>query len=123
MLDTYLPVLLLLAVATLVPLSMVVVSRLFGPKVFDATKMDAYECGVPAVGEARGSFPVKFHKIAIFFLLLDVEAALLFPWAVIFKDKIGTWGSSFLMFEFIIFLLILLIGYFYAWKRGALEWE
>ncbi|MEZ4704250.1 MAG: NADH-quinone oxidoreductase subunit A [Bdellovibrionota bacterium] len=56
-------------------------------------------------------------------MLLDVEAALLFPWAVIFREKLSSWGPGYLMLEFLVFLLILVIGYLYAWKRGALEWE
>jgi NADH-quinone oxidoreductase subunit A len=121
--DSYLPVLILLGVAIAMPTGMVISSHLLGPKLRGKVKDEPYECGVPAVGSPREGFAIKFHKIAIFFLLLDVEAALLFPWAVIFKDKLPTWGPTFLIMEFFFFLIILLGGFFYAWKRGALEWE
>ena len=106
MIHSYLPVLILLIIATLVPIGLIIVSHLLGPTVKGGIKEEPYECGVPAVGSPK-QFPVKFHRIAIFFLLLDVEAALLFPWAVVFKHKLSTWGGTFLAIEFVVFLLIL----------------
>ncbi|MCC7459854.1 MAG: NADH-quinone oxidoreductase subunit A [Proteobacteria bacterium] len=124
MIETYLPVLILFCVALILPTSMVISSHLLGPKnPGNKTKFEAYECGVPAVGNAREGMAIKFYKIAILFLLFDVEAALLFPWAVIFKDKLPSWGPTFLIVEFMFFLVILLGGFFYAWKRKALDWE
>jgi NADH-quinone oxidoreductase subunit A len=124
MIESYLPVLILFCVALILPTSMVVSSHLLGPKnPGNKTKFEPYECGVPAVGSPREGLSVKFYKIAILFLLFDVEAALLFPWAVIFKDKLPTWGPTFLIIEFMFFLIILLGGFFYAWKRKALDWE
>ncbi len=123
MIDSYLPVLILLAVAILLPAGMVISSQILGPKLKGGSKGEPYECGVPAVGSPREGFAIKFYKIAILFLLFDVEAALLFPWAVIFRDRLPTWGISFLVIEFMVFLMILLGGFFYAWKRDALEWE
>lgn len=123
MIESYIPVLVLFVVALILPTSMVVSSHILGPKLKGKTKFEPYECGVPAVGSPREGMAVKFYKIAILFLLFDVEAALLFPWAVIFKDKLPTWGPTFLVIEFIFFLIILLGGFFYAWKRNALDWE
>ena len=123
MIDSYIPVLVLFVVALILPTSMVVSSHLLGPKVKGKTKFEPYECGVPAIGNPREGMAIKFHKIAILFLLFDVEAALLFPWAVIFKDKLPAWGPTFLVVEFLFFLIILLGGFFYAWKRNALDWE
>lgn len=122
MVDSYLPVLVLIVIAMITPIGILISSHVLGPRVQDDVKDDSYECGVPAVGSPK-LFPVKFHRIAILFLLFDVEAALLFPWAVIYKDKLLSWGPGFLMMEFLIFLAVLLAGFFYAWKHGALEWE
>ena len=123
MLNSYLPILILLIVAALLPIGMMFVTSLFGPKLRTEAKGDAYECGVPAVGTPRQGMTVHFHKIAILFLLFDIEAALLIPWALVFKDKLSSWGPGFLILELIIFLVILFGGYIYAWHRGALEWE
>ena len=123
MIDSYLPVLILVVVAILVPTGMIISSQILGPKLKGGSKGEPYECGVPAVGSPREGFAIKFYKIAILFLLFDVEAALLFPWAVIFKERLSTWGPTFLVLEFIFFLIILLGGFCYAWKRKALEWE
>lgn len=123
MLLTYLPIFILLCLALLFPLASILVTSSLGPKVYHKSKLEPYECGVPAVGSSRKGFAVRFYKIAILFLLFDVEAALLFPWAVMFKDKLPSWGSLFLLGEFAVFLVILMGGYVYAWKRGALEWE
>ncbi len=123
MIISYLPILLLLGVALLVPLGMLAVTSLTGPRVKDPTKEAPYECGVPAVGSPQDGVSVRFYRIALLFLLFDVEAALLFPWAVIFRDKLGSWGPTFLVTELVLFLLVLVAGYLYAWHRGALEWE
>lgn len=120
---SYLPVLILTLVAIVVPLAMVTSSYVLGAKVGGDIKNQPYECGVETMGDAHQGIAVKFYKIAIFFLLLDVEAALLFPWAVVFREKLATWGIGFLAFELMVFMFILLAGFFYAWKKGALEWE
>ena len=78
----------------------------------------AYECGVPAVGDARDRIPVKFYLIAILFLLFDIEAVFLYPWAYIYR-KLGFFG----LIEMGVFILILLVGYIYVIKKGALRWQ
>lgn len=123
MLISFLPILILLAIALLFPLGMLFVTQLLGPRVRSRVKSEAYECGVPAVGTTEGGIPVKFYRVAVLFLLLDVEAALLFPWAVLFRDLVAEWGPWFIAGEFFLFLAILLVGYLYAWNRGALEWD
>ena len=123
MLLTYLPILILLSLALLFPLGSIFVTSALGPKIFHKPKSEPYECGVPAVGSPRKGFAVHFYKIAILFLLFDVEAALLFPWAVMFRHKLETWGAVYLIGELAVFLVILMGGYLYAVKRGALEWE
>jgi len=120
---SYLPILFLLILAILFPLGLLVTTSILGPKVKNQTKTEAYECGVPAVGSLDQGLSIKFYRVAILFLLFDVEAALLFPWAVLFRHKLPEWGILFLIVESTIFLSILVAGYFYAWHRGALEWD
>jgi NADH-quinone oxidoreductase subunit A len=121
--NSFLPILLLLGVAMLFPAILLLTTSLLGPRVRTQPKLEPYECGVPPVGTTDRGLPVKFYRVALLFLLLDVEAALLFPWAVLFREMIPDWGSSFLMAEFLIFFVILGAGYLYAWGRGALEWD
>jgi NADH-quinone oxidoreductase subunit A len=123
MIESYLPVLMLLGVAVAFPLGLLFVSSFLGPRVETPVKSEAYECGVPPVGSSRDRFPVKFYKLAILFLLFDVEAALLFPWAILFRSKVRSWGAPFLLAELGLFLGVLLAGYAFAWKRGGLEWD
>lgn len=123
MIISYLSILLLLGLAIAFPFVLLMATSILGPRVQTRVKAEAYECGVPAVGSTQEGVSVKFYRIAILFLLFDVEAALLFPWAVIFRNKLGDWGVLFLVGELLLFLLVLLAGYIYAWHRGGLEWE
>jgi len=84
----------------------------------DAEKLSAYECGFEAFEDARLQIDVRFYLLAILFVVFDLESAFLFPWAVVL-NKIGLFGFV----EMIMFLVILLVGYVYAWKKGALQWE
>ena len=95
-----------------------VISYLFGPRRHQKRKMDAYECGVSPVGDARERFPVRFYMVAILFVLFDIETVFLVPWAVLYR-RLGMPGLM-TMFSFI---AILGIGLFYVWRRGALEWD
>ena len=118
----YLPILLFLAVALALSTAFVVlpmlVSRLTGTHRPDAEKLSEYECGFPAFDDSRAQFDVRFYLVAILFIVFDLEAAFLFPWAVTLKE-IGWvgWGAM------IVFLAELALGLAYAWKKGALEWE
>ena len=113
----YVPILILAAVALGFALSTVVLSRLLGRPRPDPAKTSVYECGMPAVGTARERFPVKFYLVCMIFILLDVDAAFLYPWALIFKG-LGLYGFV----EMAVFIALLSGGFAYAWKVGALDW-
>ena len=118
----YLPILLFLAIALALSAGFVIlpmiVSRLTGAHRPDPAKLAEYECGFPAFDDARAQFDVRFYLVAILFIVFDLEAAFLFPWAVSLE---GTgWAGWFAM---VIFIVELGLGLAYAWKKGALEWE
>ncbi len=113
----YAPILIFLGVATLFPVVTLVIAAVLRPASYNKTKVEAYECGVPASGEARARYPVRFYILAVLFVVFDVETIFLFPWAVKYR-VLGLFG----FIEMFVFLGILIIGYAYAWKKGALEW-
>lgn len=113
----YLPVLLFLIAAFLFPIVTLLLARLVRPSSPGKTKLEPYECGIPAIGSARGRYTVRFYIIAILFVIFDVETILLFPWAVQYR-QLGWFG----FLEILIFLAILLTGYLWAWREKALEW-
>lgn len=113
----YIPIVIFLLVAAAFPLATLVLARLVRPSNYNRIKSAAYECGVEAEGDARGRYSIHYYVIAVLFVVFDVEVIFLFPWAVRF-DALGLFGFV----EMIIFIAILLLGYVYAWKRGALEW-
>ena len=119
----YIPLLILLVVAVLLAGTLVGLSWILGPKKPSAAKLAPYECGVTPVGSARERFPVKFYLIAMLFIVFDIETVFLYPWAVTFTR----WNSHalqvFSLFEMIVFIIILFVGYIYVWKKGAFEWE
>ena len=116
-LGSYIPILIFILVAITLPVVGLLVGRLLRPHLPTADKLMPYECGVDPVDDARGRFSVRFYIIAILFVIFDVETIFLFPWAVIY-DKLALFG----FIEMVIFLGILIVGYFYVWKKGALEW-
>src|SRR5262245_28295119 len=95
-----------------------ILSYTLGVKKPNPTKLSPYECGLNPVGTARERFSVKFYLVAMLFLLFDIEAVFLFPWAVVYRDL-----KLFGFVEMLLFILAILAGYVYAWKKGALEWE
>ena len=121
-LTQYLPILIYLGIALGLSAAFVFlpigVARLTGAHNPSADKLAEYECGFPAFEDPRSQFDVRFYLIAILFIIFDIEAAYLFPWAVSLKD-IGWAGWGAMM----VFLLELFLGFAYAWKKGALEWE
>ena len=121
-LTQYLPILLFLGIAVALSAAFVFlpmgVARLTGAHQPDPAKLTEYECGFPAFEDARSQFDVRFYLVAILFIIFDLEAAFLFPWAVSLKE-IGWAGWATMM----IFLAELAIGLIYAWKKGALDWE
>jgi NADH-quinone oxidoreductase subunit A len=115
--NAYYPVFLIFLIASVVGLIMVYVGIFVRPNKPDKSKLDVYECGVPVFGDARRRYNARFYIIAMLFVIFDVETVFLFPWAVAF-DVLGLLG----LIEMILFIVILIFGYFYAWKKGALEW-
>ncbi|WP_243374391.1 NADH-quinone oxidoreductase subunit A [Geotalea sp. SG265] len=118
MLGAYLPIIVLVAVAAAFGLGSIILSSLIGQKKPSDVKMSPYECGCDPVGSARERFSIKFYIIAMLFILFDIEAVFLYPWAVLFK-RLGMFG----LMEMGVFIVILFVGYIYVWKKGALEWE
>ena len=116
--DPYFSVLLLLVVAVALAVAFVFLSQAIGPKKYDRIKYSVYECGVDPFTTASVRVSVKFYLIALLFILFDLETAFLYPWAVLFR-QLGLFG----FIEMAIFVLILLAGLLYAWKKGALEWQ
>ncbi|AUN31574.1 NADH:ubiquinone oxidoreductase subunit A [alpha proteobacterium AAP38] len=114
----YLPILVFLAIATIVAGAMIAASLVVGKQKPDAEKLSAYECGFEAFEDARSKFDVRFYLVSILFIIFDLEVAFLFPWAVSLGD-IGMFG----FWSMMVFLGILTIGFIYEWKKGALEWE
>lgn len=118
MINQYIPLLIVFGFSAFLALFFIVASRFLGPRRETPEKQMTYECGIDPIGDARLRFSVKFFIIAIIFLVFDVEVVFLYPWAVLFR-KLGVFG----FIEMAIFLLVLILGLFYVWKRGALEWE
>ena len=117
-LEQYFPILLFIAFGIGLGLVMVGAGSFVSPNRPDPEKLSPYECGFEAFEDARMKFDVRYYLIAILFILFDLEIAFLFPWAVVLPD-IGFFGFASMM----VFLLILVIGFIYEWKKGALEWE
>ena len=118
MLGAYLPIILLVIIAAIFGFASLCLSSLIGVKKPSTVKLAPYECGCEPVGTARERFSIKFYIIAMLFILFDIEAVFLYPWATIFK-KLGMFG----VIEMGVFIVILFVGYIYVWKKGALEWE
>ena len=113
----YIPIAIFFFIALLVPVALLAVSRLLQRRVFEREKLMPYECGVEPIGDARERFSVRFYIVAMLFLVFDVETVFLFPWAVIY-DRLALFGLT----EMLVFIGILVVGYYYAWRKGALEW-
>src|SRR5437868_5465380 len=113
----YIPIIIMFLVAVLLPVVLLGASRLIQRRVFEREKLMPYECGVDPIGDARDRFSVRFYIVAMLFLVFDVETVFLFPWAVIY-DKLAIFGLA----EMLVFIGILVVGYYYAWCKGAFEW-
>lgn len=118
MLSEYLPILLFLVVSTGIGIALMVMGTLLGPRRPESEKLSPYECGFEAFEDARMQFDVRYYLVAILFIAFDLEIAFVFPWAVIFRS-LGVMG----LIEMGIFLGLLVLGFIYIWKKGALEWE
>jgi len=118
MLEQYFPILLFIAVGIVLGGLLLGIGSLVAPDKPDPQKLSPYECGFEAFEDARMKFDVRYYLVAILFILFDLEIAFLFPWAVVLPE-IGFAGFTAMM----VFLLVLVIGFVYEWKKGALEWE
>jgi len=118
MLQSYLPILIQILVASAVAAAILTVSALVGVKRPTREKLSPYECGITPVGDARARFSVSFYLIGMLFILFDVEAVFLYPWAVVYRSL-----KWFGFVEMLLYIAILLAGYLYLWKKGALDWS
>ncbi len=118
MLEQYFPILLFILFGLGLGALMLGIGRFVSPSRPDPEKLSPYECGFEAFEDARMKFDVRYYLVAILFILFDLEIAFLFPWAVVLQD-IGYFGFV----AMLVFLAILVVGFIYEWKKGALEWE
>jgi NADH-quinone oxidoreductase subunit A len=116
--ETYWPVLLQALIAMAVAAGMLGISYILGKKVRNRVKDMPYECGMTPTGSARERFSVKFYLVGMLFILFDIEAIFLYPWAVVYREL-----KLFAFFEMFLFIVLILAGFFYIWKKGALEWS
>jgi NADH-quinone oxidoreductase subunit A len=122
-LDAYWPIAILIVFITLVGIIAVGLGYIFGPRRPNTRKNNPYESGMTPIGPGTRRMPVRFYVVAVLFILFDIEVVFLLPWAVIFKEFVKQNMGGFVLLEIFIFLAILLVGYAYAWKKGALEWD
>ena len=113
----YIPIFIFMAIALLFPTVTIIAAKLIRPSAPSVTKLEAYECGIKAASDSRGRYTVRFYIIAILFVIFDVETIFLFPWAIRYKN-LGWFG----VVEVLVFLAILIVGYLWAYLKGALEW-
>ena len=122
MLENYFPILLFLVVGAAFGVAPVImgsgISRLLGVHRPDSEKLSPYECGFEAFEDARMKFDVRYYLVAILFILFDLEIAFLFPWAIVLRE-LGMFG----FLSMLVFLAVLVVGFVYEWKKGALEWD
>jgi len=114
----YAPVIFLFILAFAIPVLMLAIAGITGPRQSTQRKMEMFECGTDPIGEPRHRYSVKFFLVALLFIIFDIEAVFVYPWAVLFKE-LGLFG----FIEMTVFLFILILGLIYVWKKGALEWE
>jgi NADH-quinone oxidoreductase subunit A len=118
MIAEYLPIVVLLIIAAGLAVLVVILGHAFGPRRPSARKSQPYESGMRPIGPGTRRVPVHFYLVAVLFILFDIEVVFFLPWAVVF-NQLGLFG----LIEMSIFIVVLLIGLVYAWKKGALEWE
>ncbi len=116
--QNYLPILILGIIALVFACGSLIISSLIGHKKPNEDKLMPYECGVIPVGDARDRYPVRYYIVAMLFIVFDIEAAFMYPWAVLYRE-LGLFG----FIEMGVFMFILVLGLVYVWQKGALEWE
>ena len=117
MLDAYIPIFLFVLVAVGFAIFTLMLSKLVHASRYSKVKLEPYECGIEPVTDARDRYSVRYYLVAMLFVIFDVETVFMFPWAVI-MDELALFG----LIEMLVFLFILVVGYVYAWRKGALEW-
>jgi len=117
MLSAYIPIVIFVLVATGFAIFTLVFTSLIHPSKYNKVKLEPYECGIEPTTDARDRYSIRYYLVAMLFVIFDVETVFMFPWAVIF-DELLLFG----LIEMLVFILILVVGYFYAWRKGALEW-
>lgn len=121
MLESYVPILAVFVLASFIALAILGLTHIVGPRARSSVKLMPYESGVDPLGEARLRFSVKYFLVALMFIIFDIEIIFLYPWAVVFKKFLST--GPFVFYEMVFFLGILIFGYVFALRKGALEWE
>ena len=116
--NDYLPLVVIILFALILAFLVVALGHLFGPRRPSSRKSMPYESGMNPIGPGTRRIPVRFYMVAVLFILFDIETIFFLPWAIVFR-QLGVFGLA----EMAVFIAILLVGYFYAWKKGALEWE
>jgi len=117
MLNAYIPIFLFLLVAVGFACFTLIMSQLVQSKKYNKVKLEPYECGIEPVTDARDRYSIRYYLVAMLFVIFDVETVFMFPWAVIF-NKLMLFG----LIEMLVFIFILVVGYYYAWQKGALDW-
>jgi NADH-quinone oxidoreductase subunit A len=117
----YLPIMIFFVVAVAFPVLPIVLGRFLRPAVYGKGKMRPYECGIDPTTDAHSRFTVRYYIVAMLFLIFDVETIFLLPWAIIFMGDNFSF-TKFALVEMFVFIAILVVGYYYAWRKGALEW-
>ena len=118
MLADYFPILVFLAISVVIGIVLLSLGSLLGPRRPDSEKLSPYECGFEAFEDSRTRFDVRYYLVAILFIIFDLEIAFFIPWAVVL-DKLGAYG----LLAMVVFVIELVIGFFFVWKKGALGWE
>jgi len=117
MLDAYIPILIFLLVAVAFAIALLLVAWSVAPSRYSRVKLEPYECGIETIADPRDRYSVRYYLVAMLFVIFDIETVFLYPWAVIMDDL-----RIFGLIEMVVFLGILIVGYAYAWRKGALEW-
>jgi NADH-quinone oxidoreductase subunit A len=126
MLQPYIPILILIAFVIANAILMLGLSHVFSTYRRTPTKIAPYESGMPILGDARERFSVKFYLVAMLFIIFDIEVVFMIPWAVAFfqaRELVLPLSPGLVILDMVVFMLILAVGYVYAWKRGALQWD
>lgn len=116
--ELYFPVLVQGVIAVVLAAALIILSFVLGKRVRNKIKDTPYESGITPTGDARGRFSVKFYLVAMLFILFDIEAIFLYPWAVVYRDL-----KMFGFIEMLVFVVLILSGFFYIWRKGALDWS